>query len=76
MTTYEQAKARVDATPGLVRHSDYILADWPEGEEHWDWVVSAPVAEIVDWASWTENNDRINDLADQIGAGAYDEEDA
>jgi hypothetical protein len=28
----------------------HILYDWPEGEEHWEWVCTAPVAEIVGWA--------------------------
>ena len=48
--TREDAEARVDATPELEAHRDTILYDWPEGEEHWEWVCTAPVAEIVGWA--------------------------
>jgi len=48
--TYDDAKARVDAEPELQAYRDTILYDWPEGEEHWRWVVEAPVAEIVAWA--------------------------
>jgi len=28
---------------------EYCLADWPEGQEHQDWLDSAPVSEIADW---------------------------
>jgi len=45
--TYGDAKARVEAEPELEAHRDTILYDWPEGEEHWEWVCTAPVAEIV-----------------------------
>lgn len=49
--TYDDAKARVEAEPELEAHRDIIiLYDWPEGEEHWEWVCTAPVAEIVGWA--------------------------
>jgi hypothetical protein len=52
--TREDARARVDATPELDAHRQVILANWPEGEEHWGWVCSAPVHEIVDWAEAVE----------------------
>lgn len=47
---YKIAAARVDDNPKLAAHRDFILADWPEGDEHWEWVATAPVDEIVDWA--------------------------
>ena len=46
---YEKAKARVEDSPKLILHSDFILADWPEGDEHWAWVVQATEQEILDW---------------------------
>jgi ribulose-5-phosphate 4-epimerase/fuculose-1-phosphate aldolase len=49
----EDAKARIDATPELDAHSDTILYDWYE-EDHWEWVCTATVAEIVDWAEAVE----------------------
>lgn len=52
--TREDAKARVDATPELAKHRATILYDWPEGAEHWEWVCTAPVAEIVDWSEAVE----------------------
>ena len=47
---FEAARTRVQDTPELAAHADFILADWPEGDEHWRWVASAPAVEIVDWA--------------------------
>lgn len=29
---------------------DFMLQDWVEGQEHQDWLDTAPVAEIADWA--------------------------
>ena len=49
-TVFEAARARVQNTPELAEHADFILADWPEGDDHWKWVATAPVAEVVDWA--------------------------
>ena len=46
----EQAAARVDASPALSAHREFIMADWPEGREHWRWVLTAPVREIIEWA--------------------------
>lgn len=28
---------------------DFINADWPEGQEHLDWLESATAHEIADW---------------------------
>lgn len=44
------AERRVIDTPELCKHNEFIMADWREGAEHWRWVISAPVAEIVEWA--------------------------
>jgi len=51
MTDYiETAELRVARSPQLNRLRDVILYDWPEGDAHWQWVATAPAAEIVDWA--------------------------
>ena len=52
--TREDARRRVEAEPELEAHRDTILYDWPEGEEHWEWVCAAPVSEIVEWAEVVE----------------------
>ena len=46
---YDRAAARVDASPALCPHRDVILADWPQGDEHWRWVATAPVRDILSW---------------------------
>ena len=47
---YERARRRVQDTPQLAEHEAFILAYWPEGDDHWQWVATAPVAEVVSWA--------------------------
>ncbi len=49
LTPYERAERRVDNSPTLSQHKDFIMADWTEGDEHWRWVATAKVSEIVDW---------------------------
>ena len=46
---YEQAERRIDHSPKLSPHKEFILADWPEGDEHLRWVIKAPIDEILDW---------------------------
>lgn len=48
---YEAAETRVWNDPRLFEHREFILADWPEGEAHWQWVVTAEIGEILDWVS-------------------------
>lgn len=49
-TLRERAEKRVNASPKLSLYRDTIMADWPEGQEHWRWVIKARVSEIVYWA--------------------------
>jgi len=49
-TLYDQAVARVDSEPRMAPYRDFILADWPEGDEHWQWVIDTATDEIIDWA--------------------------
>lgn len=48
------AERRVDASPSLSQHKKFIMADWPEGNEHWRWVINAPIREILDWCETTK----------------------
>lgn len=50
----EQAEYRVNHSPQLSKHASTILYDWPQGDEHWKWVATARVSEIVDWAETVE----------------------
>ena len=29
--------------------TQFLLADWPEGNEHLAWLILAPVVDILDW---------------------------
>lgn len=48
---YWRAVFRVDHDGQLAQHREFILADWPEGDEHWRWVCDAPTDEILDWVA-------------------------
>ena len=56
LTLREQAQARVDSIPELKSHESTIVYDWAEGDEHWQWVVDAPLPEILDWAETVEKD--------------------
>ena len=46
---YERARNRVMDSEALRPYTDFILADWPEGDEHWQWVIHTSEAEILEW---------------------------
>lgn len=54
MTIEQQARQRVRETPELDAIEDTIFYDWPNWTEHMQWIATAPVAEIVDWAETVE----------------------
>lgn len=46
---YERAARRVRDSKKLSPHAAFILSDWNEGDEHWNWVINAREDEILDW---------------------------
>ena len=44
-----KARRRVAVQPRLWKHRAVIFHDWSNWEEHMDWVLHAPVSEILDW---------------------------
>lgn len=50
MSNYERIQDRISTDPELAQYSDLLLYDWEEEEEHTDWVCSADVGEIIEWA--------------------------
>lgn len=47
---HDRALSRVRRSPQLSQYEQFIMADWPAGDEHLRWVLTASVREIVDWA--------------------------
>ena len=66
---YEQAKERVMFDNTLAPFADFILADYPEGDEHWIWVRDASTEEIMDWvdASGIYETPASMDRTQQVG---------
>ena len=50
-TKRQKAYARIMAHESLYKYYDIIMADWHEGDEHWQWVATAPENEIAEWAA-------------------------
>jgi hypothetical protein len=53
-TLRNQAERRVTNSQQLSKYRDTIMYDWPEGNEHWRWVLTASVSEIIDWSKTVE----------------------
>ena len=51
---YDAVRARVRASKELAPLEDTILYDWPEGDQHLQWVLTAPDEEVLDWAQTVE----------------------
>jgi hypothetical protein len=53
--TAQSASQRVLNTPSLKKHYSTICEyDWPNMQEHINWVCTAPIAEILDWVATVE----------------------
>ena len=46
---WELAEARIDKMGFDEREKAVIFYDWPEGDEHFDWLLTATEKEIIDW---------------------------
>lgn len=54
----EMADDRVTAEPQLAPYRDLLTEyDWDNQEEHWEWVATAEIEEIVDWAETIRKNE-------------------
>jgi hypothetical protein len=58
------ARARVESDDRLAAHARLLVDyDWNNEDEHLDWVITAPVDDLVAWAQSIEQDER--DLASQ-----------
>lgn len=49
------AREKVENTPGLKAIEDILFYDWPNWNEHMQWIVETPVNKILDWAMSVED---------------------
>jgi len=52
VSAYEQAAARIDATPELEVYRETILYDWREGGAHYRWAATCDLEELLSWAEY------------------------
>jgi len=48
-------RIRVQHNQELRKHAAIIFYDWPNWDEHMEWMIAAPIDEIVDWAETIES---------------------
>ena len=46
---YDQAKTRITGMDFTDQEMEFIFADWPEGNDHYRWLLSATRDEIANW---------------------------
>lgn len=61
-TLFEQAQQKVKHSEKLSKYAGKILADWNEGNEHWQWVLDASDEEIIEWAESGLHLSEIDEL--------------
>jgi len=49
------ARNRVENTPEFKKIADVIFCDWDNWDEHMEWIATAQVNEIIDWAETVES---------------------
>lgn len=49
MNWFEKAETRIQNNPSMAPFRQLLLHDWIEGDDHFKWVATAPVAEIALW---------------------------
>lgn len=54
MTHETLARNRVSASVNLAKYESVIFYDWPNWNDHMEWVATAPESEIIDWAQSVE----------------------
>lgn len=50
----QQARDRINAMGFTQQQLDFIFADWPEGDEHFAWLLTASRDEIINWGETGE----------------------
>ena len=50
MTNETKARNRVAASNTLSKYSSIIFYDWPNWDEHMEWIANTDELEIIEWA--------------------------
>lgn len=67
VSDYDRAVYRVRHDEQLAKFESYILADWPEGEEHFRWVATATKRELLSWIrAGIDNPADVEPLRDRV----------
>ena len=61
---YKLASERIDNTPELEPYRKTIMYDWQESGEHWAWIATASIQDIIDWAQSVEQDDADQEQID------------
>lgn len=59
----QQARERVRDSEELTVYEEVIFYDWPNWDEHMEWIATAPEAEIIDW---------VEDLLIEVSGDRYE----
>jgi hypothetical protein len=54
---YDRAVARVDGDDRLRPHRAVLIRQYPEGDQHYDWVATTATATLIRWARWQQERD-------------------
>jgi len=63
---YQAMVRKIDETPELEPYRDLILYDWQEEQEHYNWIMIAPVAEIIEWAESIRCDEALAKMESEI----------
>lgn len=66
MNNFQKIQKRIDNNPELKPYADLLQYDWEDEDEHAEWVATAPVSEIVDWAESIRDAERQQEEVDEI----------
>lgn len=66
MNNFQKIQNRINNNPELEPYADLLQYDWQDEDEHAEWVATAPVSEIVDWAKSIRDAERQQEEVDEI----------
>lgn len=58
MNNFQKIQNRINKNPVLADYADLLHYDWQEEDEHAEWVATAPISEIVEWAQGIRDDEQ------------------